>query len=198
MKESTPNLAIWRSISGAPPGTRTLGPLIKRNQGATIVNFQNHADSLFLSFHRKFQFCICCILCTCYPLLHLLSSRSGVQKVCKNVQSQNQPLKTGIGFLCKAGKTAGFEPKTAAEISPVQTKHQMYIKNYDSWQGFGQLRSLINPKQLFLCGLFWVEIPRGFTFLFYRQPDCCFCPAGDVLPEHCPAAMSSGNLLHYI
>ena len=69
------------------------------------------------------------------PLLHPLSSRSGVQKVCKNVQSQNQPLKAGIGFLCKAGKMAGFEPKTAAEISPVQTKHQMYINNYDSWQG---------------------------------------------------------------
>jgi hypothetical protein len=57
--------------------------------------------------------------------LHLLSSlasvisRSGVQKVCKNVQSQNQPLKTGIGFLCKAGKPVGFEPKTAAEILPV-------------------------------------------------------------------------------
>jgi hypothetical protein len=29
-----------------------------------------------------------------------------VQKVCKNVQSQNQPLKTGIGFLYKAGKMA--------------------------------------------------------------------------------------------
>ena len=90
-------------------------------------------------FYREFAFYICCILCTCYPLLHPLSNRSGVQKVCKNVQSQNQPLKTGIGFLCKAGKTAGFEPKTAAEISPVQTKHQMYIHNYDSWQGFGQL-----------------------------------------------------------
>ena len=58
--------------------------------------------------------------------------------VCKNVQSQNQPLKTGIGFLCKAGKTAGFEPDTAATILPVQTEHQMYIHNYDSWQGFGQ------------------------------------------------------------
>ena len=123
---------------GAPPGTRTLGPLIKRNQRATIVNFQNHADSLFLSFHRKFSFCICCILCTCYPLLHPLSSRSGVQKVCKNVQSQNQPLKTGIEFLCKAGKTVGFEPKMATTILPVQTKHQIYINNYDSWQGFGQ------------------------------------------------------------
>ena len=39
--------------------------------------------------------------------------------VCKNVQSQNQPLKTGIGFLCKGGKTVGFEPKTAAAILPV-------------------------------------------------------------------------------
>ena len=86
-------------------------------------------------FYRKFAFCICYILCTCYPLLHPLSSRSGVQKVCKNVQSQNQPHKTGIGFLCKAGKTSGFEPETVAEILPVQTKHQMYINNYDSWQG---------------------------------------------------------------
>jgi len=58
-----------------------------------------------------------------------------VQKVCKNVQSQNQPLKTGIGFLCKAGKMAGFEPETAAEILPVQTTNQMYINNHDSWQG---------------------------------------------------------------
>ena len=123
---------------GAPPGTRTLGPLIKRNQRATIVNFQNCVNSLFLSFYRKFVFCICCILCTCYPLLHPLSSRSGVQKVCKNVQSQNQPLKTGIEFLYKTGEMAGFEPKTAAEILPVQTKHQMYINNHDSWQGFGR------------------------------------------------------------
>ena len=104
---------------GAPPGTRTLGPLIKRNQRATIINFQNYANSSFLAFYRKSTFCIRCILCICCSLLHPLSSRSGVQKVCKNVQSQNQPLKTGIGFLCKAGKPVGFEPKTAAEILPV-------------------------------------------------------------------------------
>ena len=91
---------------GAPPGTRTLGPLIKRNRRATIINFQNYTNLSFLSFYRKSAFCICCILCTCYPILHPLSSRSGVQKVCKNVQSQNQPLKTGIGFLYKAGKMA--------------------------------------------------------------------------------------------
>ena len=104
---------------GAPPGTRTLGPLIKRNQRATIVNFDNYAGSLRLSFYREFAFCICCILCTHHSLLHPLSSRSGVQKVCKNVQSQNQPLETGIEFLCKAGKMVGFEPKTAATILSV-------------------------------------------------------------------------------
>ena len=104
---------------GAPPGTRTLGPLIKRNQRATIINFRNYANSSFLAFCRKLTFCIRCILCTCCSLLHPLSSRSGVQKVCKNVQSQNQPLKTGIEFLYKVRKMAGFEPKMAAEILPV-------------------------------------------------------------------------------
>ena len=118
---------------GAPPGTRTLGPLIKRNQRATIINFRNYAKSSFLAFCRKVTFCIRCILCTCCSLLHPLSSRSGVQKVCKNVQSQNQPLKTGIGFLCKAGKTAGFVRRIAYPILPIYTTHQMYI-NFDSWQ----------------------------------------------------------------
>ena len=104
---------------GAPPGTRTLDPLIKRNRCATIINFQNYANSSFLSFRRKLTFCICCISCICYLLWHPLSSRSGVQKVCKNVQNQNQPLKTSIEFLCKAGKMAGFEPDTAATILSV-------------------------------------------------------------------------------
>ena len=118
---------------GAPPGTRTLGPLIKRNQRATIINFQNHAVSLFFAFFRDFTFCILYIVCTKRSVLHPLSSRSGVQKVCKNVQSQNQPLKTGIGFLCKAGKTAGFARRIAYPILPIYTTHQMYI-NFDSWQ----------------------------------------------------------------
>ena len=123
---------------GAPPGTRTLGPLIKRNQRATIVNFQNCADSLFLSLYRKFTFCICCILCTCYPLLHPLSSRSGVQKVCKNVQSQNQHLKTGIGFLCNGVKTGLFHPaKGTLYITNLYHTSNVH-QQFDSWQGYGQ------------------------------------------------------------
>ena len=39
--------------------------------------------------------------------------------VCAAAMLQNQPLKTGIGFLCKAGKSVGFEPKMAAAILPV-------------------------------------------------------------------------------
>ena len=101
---------------GAPPGTRTLGPLIKRNRRATIVSFQNCVNSIFLSYHRKTHLCIHCIICIQCNALQPLSSYSGVQKVCKNVQSQNQSLKAGIGFLCKAGKSVGFEPKMAAAI----------------------------------------------------------------------------------
>ena len=86
----------------APPGTRTLGPLIKRSQRATIVNFQNRAVSLFLAFCRDFTFCILCIIRTCCSVLHLLSSYSGVQKVCKNVQSQNRPLKQASDFYAKS------------------------------------------------------------------------------------------------
>lgn len=82
--------------SGAPPGTRTLVPLIKINQRATIVNFQNCVNLLFLSFCRKFVFCICCILCTCCPLSHPLSSRSGVQKVCR---AKIIPLKQASVFM---------------------------------------------------------------------------------------------------
>ena len=95
---------------GAPPGTRTLGPLIKRNQRATIVKFQNCADSLFLSFYRKFAFCICCILCTCYSLLHPLSSCSGVQKCAKMCRAKISPLKQVSDFYAKPGKQPGSSP----------------------------------------------------------------------------------------
>ena len=99
---------------GAPPGTRTLGPLIKRNRCTTIVNFQNHANSSFLAFCRKLAFCICCISCICYPLLHPLSSRSGVQKVCKKCakmcRAKISPLKQALSFYTKSGKWPGSSP----------------------------------------------------------------------------------------
>ena len=96
------------SLFGAPPGTRTLGPLIKRNQRATFVNFPNHTVSLFLSFCRDFVFCILCIICTQCSVLHLSSSYSGVQKVCS---AKISPLKQGSDFYAKPGKWAGLARK---------------------------------------------------------------------------------------
>ena len=72
---------------GALEGTRIPGPLIKRIQGASFVKFQKFEETLFLSYHRKTHLCIHCIICIQCNALQPLSSYSGVQKVCKNVQT---------------------------------------------------------------------------------------------------------------
>ena len=72
---------------GALEGTRIPGPLIKRIQGASFVKFQKFEESLFLSYHRKTRLCIQRIICIQCNTLQPLSSYSGVQKVCKNVQT---------------------------------------------------------------------------------------------------------------
>ena len=93
---------------GAPPGTRPLGSLIKRNQGATIVNFQMCAGSLFLSFHRKFAFSH-----LPHPL-HLLSPLASVIqpfRCAKMCRAKISPLKQGSDFYAKPGKQPGSSPK---------------------------------------------------------------------------------------
>ena len=95
---------------GAPPGTRTLGPLIKRNQRATIVNLRNYADSLLLSFYREFMVCICCIPCICYPLSHPLSSRSVCKKCAKMCRAKISHLKQGSDFYANPGNRSGSSP----------------------------------------------------------------------------------------
>ena len=72
---------------GALEGTRIPGPLIKRIQGASFVKFQKFEETLFLSYHRKMRLCTHRIVCIQRNALQLLSSYSGVQKVCKNVQT---------------------------------------------------------------------------------------------------------------
>ena len=47
-KERTPNLTIWRSKSGASPGTRTLGPLINRASRRFVSIYGSFELSLFL------------------------------------------------------------------------------------------------------------------------------------------------------
>ena len=72
---------------GALEGTRIPGPLIKRIQGASFVKYQKCEETLILSHHRKIHICTHRIVCTQCNALQPLSSYSGVQKVCKNVQT---------------------------------------------------------------------------------------------------------------
>ena len=72
---------------GALEGTRIPGPLIKRIQGASFVKFQKFEEALFLSYHRKTRLCTHRIVCIQCNDLQPLSRYSGVQKVCKNVQT---------------------------------------------------------------------------------------------------------------
>ena len=72
---------------GALERTRIPGPLIKRIQGASFVKFQKFEETLFLSYHRKTCLCTHRIICIQCDALQPLSSYSGVQKVCKNVQT---------------------------------------------------------------------------------------------------------------
>lgn len=123
---------------GALEGTRIPGPLIKRIQGASFVKFQKFEETLFLSYHRKTCLCTHRIICIQCDALQPLSSYSGVQKVCKNVQSQNQHLKTGIGFLCNGVKTGLFHPaKGTLYITNLYHTSNVH-QQFDSWQGYGQ------------------------------------------------------------
>ena len=72
---------------GALERTRIPGPLIKRIRGASFVNFRICAESLYFIYHRYFIIVILCIICIQCNALQRLSSSSGVQKVCKNVQT---------------------------------------------------------------------------------------------------------------
>ena len=72
---------------GALEGTRIPGPLIKRIRGASFVKYQKCEETLILSHHRKIHICTHRIVCTQCNALQPLSSYSGVQKVCKNVQT---------------------------------------------------------------------------------------------------------------
>ena len=90
---------------GAPPGTRTLGPLIKRNRCATFINFQNHTVSLFLSFYRKSAFYICCIPCIRYPAVPVC------KKCAKMCRAKISLLKQGSDFYAKPGNRSGSSPK---------------------------------------------------------------------------------------
>ena len=68
--------------------TQVLGnKYLKESKGASFVKFQKFEETLFLSYHRKTRLCTHRIVCIQCNALQPLSSYSGVQKVCKNVQT---------------------------------------------------------------------------------------------------------------
>ena len=72
---------------GALEGTRIPGPLIKRIQGVSFVKSKKHEEAQIHSYYRKIHICTHRIICIQCNALQPLSSYSGVQKVCKNVQT---------------------------------------------------------------------------------------------------------------
>ena len=74
-------------LFGAPAGIRIPDTLIKRIQGASFVKFQKVRRNVILSYRRKIRLCTHRIVCIQCNALQPLSSYSGVQKVCKNVQT---------------------------------------------------------------------------------------------------------------
>ena len=87
---------------GAPPGTRTLGLLIKRNQHATIVNFQNCVNLCFVSAAFFAPIIPSCIR---HPAVQVCKKCA---KVCR---AQISLLKQGSDFYAKPGNRSGSSPK---------------------------------------------------------------------------------------
>ena len=99
---------------GVPPGTRTLGPLIKRNQRATIVNFPNHAVSLFFAFCRDF---ILFYPLHCLHTMFCLASVIQLFRCAKMCRAKINPLKQVSDFYAKPGNRSGSSPKWQLQSS---------------------------------------------------------------------------------
>ena len=88
---------------GAPPGTRTLIPLIKRNQRATFVNFRNCVNPFFyrlivnLGFASAASFAPVILSCIRYPAVPVC------KKCAKMCRAKISLLKQGSDFYAKPG-----------------------------------------------------------------------------------------------
>ena len=96
---------------GAPPGTRTLIPLIKRNQRATFVNFRNCVNPFFyrlivnLGFASAASFAPVILSCIRYPAVPVC------KKCAKMCRAKISPLKQVSDFYAKPGNRSGSSPK---------------------------------------------------------------------------------------
>ena len=96
---------------GAPPGTRTLGPLIKRNQRATIVNFQNCANSYFYRFPVNLCFASAAFFAPAIPSCIRYPAVPVCKKCAKMCRAKINPLKQVSDFYAKPGNRSGSSPK---------------------------------------------------------------------------------------
>ena len=101
----------------APPGTRTLGPLIKRNQRATIINFQNHAVSLFFAFSVILRFAFFTLSAQNVPSCIRYPAVPVCKKCAKMCRAKINPLKQGSDFYAKPGNRSGSRPKWQLQSS---------------------------------------------------------------------------------
>ena len=95
---------------GAPPGTRTLGPLIKRNQRATIVNFQNCVNSYFYRFIVNLCFASAAFFAPVVPSRIRYPAVPVCKKCAKMCRAKISPLKQASDFYAKPGKWPGSSP----------------------------------------------------------------------------------------
>ena len=96
---------------GAPPGTRTLGPLIKRNHRATIVNFQNCVNLLFYRFIVNLCFASAAFFAPVIPSCIRYPAVPVCKKCAKMCRAKISPLKQASDFYAKPGKRPGSNPK---------------------------------------------------------------------------------------
>ena len=100
------------ALCGAPPGTRTLGPLIKRNQRATIVNFKNCVNSLFFfRFIVNLCFASAAFFAPVVPSRIRYPAVPVCKKCAKMCRAKINPLKQVSDFYAKPGNRSGSSPK---------------------------------------------------------------------------------------
>ena len=87
-------------VCGAPPGTRTLGPLIKRNQEAIFIQINFYEDSPFYTYHRDFlgRFSLHPLHCL-HPFASIIQLFN-VQNMCRNVQRTSRLENAGFLLFC--------------------------------------------------------------------------------------------------
>lgn len=108
----TEKLFLW-----CPPGTRPLSPLIKRNQRATIVNFQNCDNLSLYRFIVNLCFTSAAFFAPVVPSRIRYPAVPVCKKYAKVCRATISPLKQASDFYAKPGKWPDSNPKRQLQSS---------------------------------------------------------------------------------